>query len=49
LYRGTRIPIVAIVEMRAEGMTPADIIKDYLQLTEADVAAALELDVVELL
>lgn len=40
--RGTRIPVATIVGMIAESMTPAEILADYPQLTEADIRQALQ-------
>ena len=39
--RGTRIPIGAIVGSLADGMTFAQILENYPQLSEADIYAAL--------
>lgn len=40
--RGTRIPVATIIGMIAEAMTPAEILADYPQLTEADIRQALQ-------
>ncbi len=39
--KGTRIPVTIIIGSLADGMTPAEILSAYPQLTEADVQAAL--------
>jgi uncharacterized protein (DUF433 family) len=39
--RGTRIPVVTIVAMLDEGMAADEIIRDFDQLTKADVSAAV--------
>jgi uncharacterized protein (DUF433 family) len=39
--RGTRIPVTTVVAMLADGMTVAEIISDYPQLTDEDVRDAL--------
>lgn len=39
--RGTRIPVAMLVRMVAGGMTIAEIVGDYPQLSEEDVAEAL--------
>ncbi|WP_028985115.1 DUF433 domain-containing protein [Sporichthya polymorpha] len=39
--RGTRIPVATVVGMVAEGMTAAEIIADFPQLTAADISDAL--------
>lgn len=39
--RGTRIPVATVVGMLAEGMAAADVISEFPQLTEDDVAEAL--------
>jgi uncharacterized protein (DUF433 family) len=39
--RGTRIPVTTIVGMVAEGMTDAEILGDYPQLSTEDVREAL--------
>ena len=39
---GTRIPVRAILRFHEAGYSPAEIIKEYPDLTESDVAAALE-------
>jgi uncharacterized protein (DUF433 family) len=39
--RGTRIPVVTVVGMVAEGMTPMEIITDFPQLTADDIRQAL--------
>lgn len=42
VIRGTRMPVYLIVELIEAGETPTEIIDDYPELTEADIAAALE-------
>jgi len=39
--RGLRIPVATVVDMVANGMTPADILGAYPDLDEADVREAL--------
>jgi uncharacterized protein (DUF433 family) len=39
--KGTRIPVAIIIGSLADGMTPAEILTAYPQLTETDVQAAL--------
>lgn len=39
--RGTRIPVATVVGMLAEGMSAADVVSDFPQLTDDDVAEAL--------
>ena len=39
--RGTRIPVTVIVGSLADGMSFADILREYPQLTEEDIRAAL--------
>jgi uncharacterized protein (DUF433 family) len=39
--RGTRIPVATVVGMLAEGMSTADVISEFPQLTDDDVAEAL--------
>lgn len=39
--RTLRIPVATVVEMVAEGMTPADILKAYPDLEAADIREAL--------
>ena len=41
IIKGTRVPVYLIVELVANGMTPKQIIKEYPQLKEEDVKAAL--------
>ncbi len=38
---GTRVPVTIIVGSLAEGLTIADVLREYPQLTEDDVRAAL--------
>ena len=40
--RGTRIPIVVILDGLAEGLTPEELIEHYPRLTLEDIRAALE-------
>ena len=40
--RGLRIPVATIVEMLAEGMTEAEILKGYPDLQVADIHEALQ-------
>lgn len=39
--RGTRIPVASVVGMVAEGMTTDEILREFPQLTEADIKDAL--------
>lgn len=39
--RGTRVPVATVVGMVAEGMTTAEILADYPQLSADDVQEAL--------
>jgi uncharacterized protein (DUF433 family) len=39
--RGTRIPVTTIVALLGEGLSVAEVLADYPQLTETDVRAAL--------
>jgi uncharacterized protein (DUF433 family) len=41
VIKGTRVPVYLIVELVAAGMTAKQIIKEYPQLKEEDVKAAL--------
>ena len=41
VIKGTRVPVYLIVELVANGMTTKQIIKEYPQLKEEDVKAAL--------
>ena len=41
VIKGTRVPVYLIVELVANGMTAKQIIKEYPQLKEEDVKAAL--------
>lgn len=41
VIKGTRIPIYLIVELIASGMTMKDVLKEYPELKEDDVKAAL--------
>jgi uncharacterized protein (DUF433 family) len=41
VIRGTRIPVYLIVEFVANGMSTAEILKEYPRLKEEDVRAAL--------
>jgi uncharacterized protein (DUF433 family) len=40
--RGTRIPVTTVVGMLAEGQTAQSILRDFPQLSEEDIRAALE-------
>lgn len=42
LIKGTRIPVDAILQRIADGMTTDDILKDYPNLTKEDIKAAVE-------
>jgi len=41
IIKGTRIPVYLIVEMIAGGLSVKDILKEYPELSEEDVKAAL--------
>jgi len=41
VIKGTRIPVYLIVEMIANGLSIRDILKEYPELSEEDVKAAL--------
>ena len=42
IIKGTRIPIDAIINRLADGITIKEILKDYPNLTEKDIKAALQ-------
>lgn len=42
LVRGTRIPVYLILELLAAGNTREDILREYPQLKEEDIVAAIE-------
>ncbi|HKV07471.1 MAG TPA: DUF433 domain-containing protein [Thermoanaerobaculia bacterium] len=39
--KGTRIPVRTLIGSLADGMTPEEILKEYPQLSQADLLAAL--------
>ena len=41
IIRGTRIPVDAILNRLADGMTISDILEEYPNITEEDIRAAL--------
>lgn len=41
VIKGTRIPVHLIIELLANGMTTKQILKEYPQLKEKDIKAAL--------
>ena len=41
VIRGTRLPVELILKLLAQGMSLAEISRDYPQLTRKDIAAAL--------
>jgi uncharacterized protein (DUF433 family) len=41
VIRGTRIPVELIVRMLAQGITEADILREYPRLEDEDIRAAL--------
>jgi uncharacterized protein (DUF433 family) len=41
VIKGTRIPVYLIIELIAGGMTIKDVLKEYPELKEEDVKAAL--------
>nr|MDO8043434.1 DUF433 domain-containing protein [Candidatus Baldrarchaeota archaeon] len=42
VIKGTRIPVYLILELLAAGMSVEDILKEYPELKEEDIRAALE-------
>ncbi len=42
IIKGTRIPVELILKMTAQGITIAEILDEYPQLTKHDIYAALE-------
>ena len=42
VIKGTRIPVYLILELLAAGMSVADVLGEYPELTREDVQAALE-------
>ena len=42
VIKGTRIPVDAILQRIAEGMTMGELLQDYPKLTKDDIKAALE-------
>ena len=42
VIKGTRIPVDAVIQRIAEGMSFEDIIADYPKLIKADIKAALD-------
>ena len=41
VIKGTRIPVYLIIELIANGMTTKEILKEYPELKEEDIKAAL--------
>jgi uncharacterized protein (DUF433 family) len=41
IIRGTRVPVYLIIDFVTNGVSPAQIVEDYPDLTEEDVEAAL--------
>jgi len=41
VIKGTRIPVYLIIELMATGMTTEDVLKEYPEIQEDDVKAAL--------
>ena len=41
VIKGTRIPVYVVLNMLGAGKTPQDIIREYPDLTQEDIAAAL--------
>jgi uncharacterized protein (DUF433 family) len=41
VIKGTRVPVYLLVELVANGMTVKEVLKEYPQLKEADIKAAL--------
>ncbi|MBI2145420.1 DUF433 domain-containing protein [Candidatus Woesearchaeota archaeon] len=42
IIRGTRVPVDAILQRIAEGMTFEEVLQDYPNITREDIKAALE-------
>ena len=42
VIKGTRIPVYLILELLAAGMSVEDVLKEYPELKEEDIRAALE-------
>ncbi len=42
VIRGTRVPVYLILELLAAGNAREQILKEYPQLTDADITAAIE-------
>ena len=42
VIRGTRIPVYLVLNLLAKGKTAREIVLDYPELTEEDIAAAIE-------
>ena len=42
VIKGTRIPVYVIIEMIANGLSINDVLKEYPELSEEDVKAALK-------
>jgi uncharacterized protein (DUF433 family) len=41
VIKGTRIPVYLIIELLANGLTPQQILKEYPELKQEDIKAAL--------
>lgn len=41
VIKGTRIPVALIIELVANGMRPEEIVKEYPELSQDDIKAAL--------
>jgi uncharacterized protein (DUF433 family) len=41
VIKGTRIPVYLIIELLANGLTPKQILKEYPELKQEDIKAAL--------
>jgi len=42
VFKGTRIPLYVVLDLLAEGLTVQEVSKDYPDLTEDDVKAAIQ-------
>jgi len=42
VFRETRIPLYVVLDLLAEGLTVQEVIKEYPDLTEEDVKAAIQ-------
>ena len=42
VFRGTRMPLYVVLDLLAEGLTVHEVIRDYPDLTEEDIKAAIQ-------